>query len=553
MTRRSLVALAAAGCATALAAPASAGGITVPRVGGLNFSSPVEGLPSAFWWNPAALGLMPGLQIGVDLDLTVALGSYERTIDPFGAPAAAGRYPLEKFTAIAPGPLVSATFKASRITFGAALFVPYGRDVDYPGFSEADTADPTTITDATSPGRYHLLHADFKHFYLTPGVSVELVRDTVWLGATFNVMYAQFASWLAADFPANSEDPSQQTISRLGARCAGTVDDSDICSPDADGTLVKLAPLTSLDFGFTAGVLLKPTDSFKLGASISSGAKSHFEGKGLFTTFLPQTYEADMDLTYKLPWTFNVGAEYKLRHKLEIDVWYTFQNYGVHENFVICVGSADGIEGSEGENALCADDAADNGRISNGLLNKAYNKYRGFKASHAVNVGVAYPVVKDKVKVGLSVMYENSAVPKSALSLASVDGKKLDFMLTALFSPTPWLDLSVGVSYIWGPKTDNTGESVFRRSSTFCDPKMPDSAPICGTEEFGPADGIYKLGVFRAGLGVTVKLFQPKPPKTEFYIPPTTPASGPASEPSVVPTGAPASAPAPAPAPAPVP
>ncbi|HEV8323298.1 MAG TPA: outer membrane protein transport protein, partial [Myxococcota bacterium] len=536
---------------------ARAGGITVPRVGGLNFSSPVEGTHGAFWWNPAALGLMDGLQISLDANITYAIGSYERTIDPNGDPAAAGRYPVEKFHAIAPGPLLGVSYRYGRVAFGVGVLVPFGRDVDYPGTEEAKTSDAASLTDALSPGRYHLVHTDFKHFYLSPGVAVEIVRDTLWVGATFNVMYGQFATWLAVD-QGTSEDVTLQAISRIGAKCAGSLDMDSVCTPGADGTLTKEHPLTSLDFGFTAGLLLKPTDAFKLGASLSSGTKSHFEGRGLFT--IPSalggtTYEADVDLTYNLPWTFNVGAEYKLKRKLEIDVWYTFQNYQVHDDFLICVGAANGIEGTTDANARCADDAADNDPVAFGLLNKATVRYRGYKASHALAVGVAYPVVADMLKVGLNVMYENSSVPKSAITLASVDGKKIDVLLAAQLTPAPWLAVNLGLSYIWGPTTDNTGESDFRRSSIGCDPKNPTAAPVCGTEEFGPGDGIYKLGVFRAGIGVAVKFFQPAvTKKVDFYMPPTVTPSGesaPASAPSTTTGPAASSAPAPTTKPAP--
>ncbi len=173
--RATLVALAALGLAARASQSAP---LDDPFVGGLGFNGPTAANLGSVYWNPAALGLVRGVQIMVAGTTRVSTTTVRRTgVDASGQPQP-GLAPLPTATAHdvtqplqwPPGPgaflAVSTDVGGDRFTLGFATYEPY---VEQNHFS--------MNVAGTEPTRYHRIDADLRNLALVPALSIRFGSD----------------------------------------------------------------------------------------------------------------------------------------------------------------------------------------------------------------------------------------------------------------------------------------------------------------------------------------------------------------------------------------
>jgi long-chain fatty acid transport protein len=203
-----------------LAAPASAGPLDDPHVGGIGFGGPTTGDVTAVFWNPAALGLLQGTEVTVVASEQLMLSSIERApIDNRGQPGGTRTFPpvtgrgRRSSFAWPPGPgtfLGAGTAIGNRFSLAVALYTPYSQRTTF-----AATAD------GQEPTRYHLLQADLRHLALVPALAFRIgneVRFGVAPGFLFSSGRLVFDEDTALGNPGAGCDPTPCAENPAAAR-----------------------------------------------------------------------------------------------------------------------------------------------------------------------------------------------------------------------------------------------------------------------------------------------------------------------------------------------
>src|SRR5262245_50981378 len=159
--RAAAVAAGAALCVGVLVAPATprAAPLDEPFVGGLSFSGPTSGNVAAGYWNPAAVGLVRGIEVmaavsGRAASTRARLGGAESTANDLSQPF---QWPL------GPGGFLGAAWNlgADRFTLAFATFTPFVQQVQFPLTPTRD-----------EPTRYQALALDLRNVALVPALSI---------------------------------------------------------------------------------------------------------------------------------------------------------------------------------------------------------------------------------------------------------------------------------------------------------------------------------------------------------------------------------------------
>jgi long-chain fatty acid transport protein len=159
-----------------LAAPAAAGPLDDPHIGGIGFGGPTTGDLTAVFWNPAALGLLQGTEITVVASEQLVLSSIQRApIDDAGQPGGTRTFPAvtgrgrRSSLRWPPGPgtfIAAGTAIGNRFSLAVALYTPYSQRTTF-----AATAD------GQEPTRYHLVQADLRNVALVPALAFRIGNE----------------------------------------------------------------------------------------------------------------------------------------------------------------------------------------------------------------------------------------------------------------------------------------------------------------------------------------------------------------------------------------
>src|SRR5262249_24529158 len=144
--------------------PARATLLDEPFVGGLSFSGPTSGNLAAIYWNPAALGLVRGLQI-----MVAGSGRMTRTDARMPAGQATSNVLAQPVQwPVGPGGFLGIPWDlgADPFTIGLAPYPPFVEQVHYP-----------VLVDRSEPTRYYVVDADLRNTALVPALSVRFLGD----------------------------------------------------------------------------------------------------------------------------------------------------------------------------------------------------------------------------------------------------------------------------------------------------------------------------------------------------------------------------------------
>lgn len=233
---------------------------------------------SSIFFNPGALALMPhkfSFSGGVVAVLSKTKfqkaepSVYQATSDnPMGTPL--NFYAAARF---------------NNLAVGLGIFTPYGNTVKW-----GDTWD----------GRYLISQISFKCFNIQPTISYK-INDIISVGAGFNYV--------------TGDVEIQKMLPLQGA--------------DSEGKATLSGKTTN--FGFTAGIMLKPIDKFSIGFMYRNKVQMELGGgdaKFEVPSALANNFPSDntFDAALPLPSNLNIGVGYKMNEKLEIgcDINYVF-------------------------------------------------------------------------------------------------------------------------------------------------------------------------------------------------------------------------------------
>lgn len=217
--------------------------------------------------NPAAMTLFDSNAVQVDLhaiDLSYEVNT--SGTDAFGTPLRGGDG--GNAGDLAAVPALSAIFPVgdTGLTFGAAVSAPFGLKTDY---------------DADWVGRYHALESDVKIIDLNLALSLD-VTDRFSVGAGAIIEHAEVTLSNAVDFGSAVCRPSAATGGQVPPFCGIAPNDPRPYGPQKnDGTAVINGD--DVGYGWTAGLLWRPTDNFSLGFSHRSEVDLELEGDADFT------------------------------------------------------------------------------------------------------------------------------------------------------------------------------------------------------------------------------------------------------------------------------
>jgi hypothetical protein len=414
----SLVVLGVAGLVTIGPRMAHAVPMDDPDIGGIGFSGPTTGDLSAVYWNPAALGLIHGGQVTF---------------------AATGRLTTTTFAPVDPASRATASDFTHPISWppGPGAFAAVGADVGGDRFSLAFAtympfADRTTYQNGDSPdlsSRYHRISADLRNLALVPALAVRFAGDLRlgfapgFLFSTGRVSFAETTCGVSGNPPC-SQDPAS----------------------DARYDIASSPGFQSARFALTlGGGLYYRTRAWEFGASFSSRP---FAGTGSNPAGIsgPDTQVSRpardgggpitcmngrpdgrgcvyADLSYKLPFTFIAGVTWHPRAGVELSAIGRLLSFPANDVIDIRLSGS----------SLAAD-----GLPQHIVLYRGYGNVLDTRIRYAQWVG-------HRLRLGVGLRFENSALPPAAISPGAVDGAKLE--PTAMLTLQLWKHVIVGAGY----------------------------------------------------------------------------------------------------------
>ena len=230
------------------------GYLSVPRVGGLNGTSPTAAMVTSIFTNPAAIGQLEGYHFFFDITPTYYMAEFSRE----GTNPDTGKnYEDVGLNHLSPVPFLGFTtdFKTDFVTFGVAAYVPFGRGGGWP----EDGAQ-----------RFELTFQDVKGYYLHPAVSFHF-GDMFFLGGGVSGIYFKMESDRSFDLAGFFYDLSEDMLGMKFPQ--GTVD-----YESSEWEAVIKTYNGGFGVGWNAGVLIKPLDWLTIGASYTSHINLAMEG-----------------------------------------------------------------------------------------------------------------------------------------------------------------------------------------------------------------------------------------------------------------------------------
>jgi len=442
--RATLVALATLVAALFLAARTGrAAPLDDPFVGGLGFNGPTAANLGSVYWNPAALGLVRGVQIMVAGTTRVSTTTVRRTgVDPATGLPDLSLPPMPTATAHdvthplqwPPGPgaflAISTDVGGDRFTLGFATYEPY---VEQNHFS--------VNVAGTEPTRYHRIDADLRNLALVPALSIRFGSDfrigvaPGFLFSTGRLTFAEQTSSTGGESPA--------TDARYDVDSGQSIGDARFSVTLGGGIYWRRK---TLEFGLAYSSRPLGTD---VGGIEVAAAKTQVTqpGGGPVTCASGQANRCVFgDIVYQLPDVWIAGLAWHPRPGLEIAAMARWIWFHMHDRIDIRLTSP----------ALQAAGLPDH-----------ITFHRGFKDVWDTRVRVAY-WIRERRRVGAAMRFETSAVSAADVNAGAVDGFKIQPMVMAELRVTRGLSLIGGYGFTYMPDVTVSHSSFDPTAAGMC-------------------------------------------------------------------------------------
>jgi hypothetical protein len=420
----------------AVSARAQATSLDDPNIGGIGFSGPTTGDLGAIYWNPAALGLMRGLQVTVGGTGEYAATTVRRaSIDPAtGLPGAGMSFSAARSRSFTqpltwpPGPGAFAGLAydvgGDRFSLGFATFMPYSERTSY-----------GSVTDPTNPTRYHRIAADLRNLALVPALAIRLSGD-LRLGFAPGFLFSTgHLSFDEPTCPAGASTPCP-----AGENADG----------DARYDIASSSGLSSAKFAFTlGGGLYYRRRAWEFGLAFSSRP---FGGDGPSPAGI-----SGVDTLVTRP-ARDGGTSLTCMNGRADGRGCVFANVSYNLPFVITAGATwhpvAGGELSAIARVLSfpAGDVLDIRVIGASLevsgLPQHIVLYRGYGTVYDLRLRYAQ-WLGEGIRIGGGLRLESSALPSDAVSPAAVDGLKMQPTVMILVRPTKRISITAGYGFTY--------------------------------------------------------------------------------------------------------
>jgi long-subunit fatty acid transport protein len=448
-----------------------------PFVGGLGFNGPTAANLGAVYWNPAALGLVRGVQIMVAGTTRVSTTTVRRTgVDAAGLPdlslpamptstAHDVTHPLQW----PPGPgaflAISTDVGGDRFTLGFATYEPY---VEQNHFSV------NVNTAGAEPTRYHRIDADLRNLALVPALSIRFGSDFR-IGVAPGFLFSTGRLSFAEQTMPGSENPSSDA--RYDVDSGQSIGDARF-SVTLGGGIYWRRKTVEFGLAYTSRPLGTDVGGIEVAADKTQVTQPMSKGGGPVKCASGQADRCVFgDIVYQLPDVWIGGLAWHPSPGLEIAAMARWIWFHMHDRIDIRLTSP----------ALQA-----------AGLPTHITFHRGFKDVWDTRVRVAY-WIRERLRVGVAMRFETSAVSAADVNPAAVDGFKIQPMVMAELRVTRGLSLTAGYGFTYMPDVTVNSSNFDPSAAGKCMDPMKDNndltKPSCIARQQGlarpTADGTY--------------------------------------------------------------
>jgi long-subunit fatty acid transport protein len=430
---------------------ARAGVLDDPNVGGVGFGGPTTGDLTAIYWNPAALGLMQGVQVllGVSAQRT-SFRVARAPIDPVtgaqgGSQAFAPVTGNNTHTPVSwpPGPGTFLGVGASvgnRFTLAIAVYTPL---VQRAAFGAA--------ADGSQPARFHAVDIDLRNVALVPALALRIGND-LRLGVAPGFLFSTARLVFDEDTGLSPSQPARCGAGPCPAESPAAAARYDVGSGlglfqsslsfTVGGGIHYRRGRLEVGLAFSSRPLGNQGGGVEIDANRTSVTPSQLQGPNalMCPPAIPSGCVSG-HLRYDLPDIFTAGATWHATPRLAVTTVVRWLTYSRHDQINLrVVGPATG------------------GLRTAGLPERIV-LYRGFRDVIEGRVRVEREMAT-WLRLGAAVRADSGAVPAAHLSPAAVGGPTVEPALMAELRIGNWLRLTAGYALSVMPTVD-TGTSVF--------------------------------------------------------------------------------------------
>jgi len=385
------------------------------------------------YYNPAALGLVPGHRVYLTGGALLNLAGVERnaTIPSSGA-AATSRLPEEHSFTAAPHfyASLSSDFGTESVVLGLAFHTP-----SWAPSSFGDVGDGFISPDEANTSRYHATDFLLKQYYVTVGAALHLgagwylglsasyvrgeldfafVRDIAPYGGSVRDAGEVAALDDCGDRPCGFESESAAEGLRISGVSHGL--------GFGGGLVGRIGPRILVGVGYISHILGFGGDNIpskgdvwlrRAEAAALPGEERDLKGRSL--------------VNYQLPDSLNIGLSWAATHILDLNVQVRWMLYHRHRKLDIELSGSELRQASE---------------LPSRLLHN-----RGFQDTFALQGGLSYAIT-GQWRFSAAVMFESNAVPTDHLNAKAIDGWKADGFMSVAWQPLPRLQLRLGYGIV---------------------------------------------------------------------------------------------------------
>lgn len=393
-----------------------------PDIGGIGFSGPTTGDLAAVYWNPAALGLIHGLQVMVAGKARLSTTTVSRaSIDPTtGNPGAGVSFPDVKAAdrsqpitwPLGPGSFVGIGYDVGgdRFALAAAMYMPF-----------ADRSAYETTPGEALATRYHRISADLRNLALVPALAVRFAGDfrlglaPGFLFSTGRLSFAQATACAVPPCPA--EDPASDAVLNLGSGM-GILSAKFAVTLGAGIYFRRRAwafgfSYSSRPFGDVDGASLIAADRSQVSRAVGSAGQTSFP--------------IYADVVYKLPYTMTGGVAWHPVPGTEVSAIARLLSFPAGDVIDIRLTSAG---------------------LSQAGIPAHIVLHRGYDTVLDTRVRVSR-WLNERLRIGAGLRFETSGLPSNAVSPAAVDGYKVEPTAMVLFQPVRSLSIQAGYGFTY--------------------------------------------------------------------------------------------------------
>jgi len=430
--RRAAVVSALVGVVLGLAArPGRAAPLDEPFVGGMSFSGPTSGNLAAIYWNPAALGLVRGLEImvagsGRMTRTDARMPGGQATSNVLGQPV---QWP------IGPGGFLGISWDlgADRFTIGLAAYTPFVEQIHYP-----------VLADRSEPTRYYVVDADLRNTALVPALSVRFLGDFragFAPGFLFSTGRWSFAESTGGGVPSPDTDVRYDVDSGQG------LGDAKFSVTLGGGLYYRRRA-----FEFGLAYSSRPIGGDVSGVEVAGGRTGVTLPSGAGVSCgqggVQQTSCVFGDLNYRLPDMWTAGVTWHASPGLEVTAMVRWIWMHLHDRLDFRITGPTPATVEVPQHIVI---------------------YRGFQDVWDARLRVAY-WWRERVRVGATLRVETSAVPAGAVDPAGVDGLKVEPLIMAEVRLTRhlWLGGGYGVTFMRDVSVDDSTSAFKPGAAAAC-------------------------------------------------------------------------------------